>query len=749
MTLSELKFSDPKDFSSINDYDSLNLSENDELRKTKKISVISNLIPISFNENIQNVIMYKITFSSKLCGNIKTFQNKIIENATENFEKIFKLYFVYDQILFAIGSNLKKVYEIESFLEEESYSILLNSISSLNFEGVIENPELLNNTHLLFLNQLFSHLLAKDNKNIQRFRKENKIHIIKSYFNDLILTKNGLYAPLSNSSIFISNETILEKLLKMKNSEKNFPSSNEKLEKYIKEHKTVIFNINHMQIFKIKEIYFDRTPNNTCISIKKGNINQTLTLVDYYQYFYKVDIKNKNQPLILGELKKNNNVNYLNENICYLIPEFLNEVIENESIKKNEESFDIKFDESIIKEAEKWGLSFGEKIILDSKLIQKPKLEFIKKEASISIEDSLLNIDKLKNANIIYIYEKNDHKNYKKLIYLIFKQRISDNNIEKILTNSKGYSITNSLDEITKSLKIIKKSLDKNSLNIVLIFLSENTKQFFNDIKTFFLKNKIMFQYIPINAYKKNNDSLKIIFNNILQLITTKKYTNNYYIDFYRNNLFPLKSFNLIITLKSKENKNKQLKYTITSNTSKNFDKVLMESLICENCFHEKEKILQQLIKTSIYELKEICKESQLPETIIIFRKKDDKKEFNYDEETKIILNYLNSLKNTYGNYMKYNPKLTYIIYGINYEIKILEIQKNKGEINFNEPRTGLCIDKKIKRKEKEFYLEVKNKNKNEFQHYEIFYQDTESFLELNVIEILSYYLSFYPLYFK
>ena len=233
------------------------------------------------------------------------------------------------------------------------------------------------------------------------------------YFISSQVTSNGLYMLINYKDKIIS-KTVYTKILEIKNIYKERQEQKEKIIEYFEQHKNVISTYGNRKVYKISKINFEKTPFNTTINYKNKNDNiiTTLTLLDYYNKNYKLEIKDKNQYLIeVQNIKRNKNEENNEKNIIYLIPELVrivgsdeNDIINNnadnkikyknsmnpdkrmEKIKEiyslfnsnlSKDYIDSKYNIKSPKEVNKeWGINLGKFVEFNAKIIKQPKIIF-------------------------------------------------------------------------------------------------------------------------------------------------------------------------------------------------------------------------------------------------------------------------------------------------------------------------------------------------------------------------------------
>ncbi len=120
------------------------------------------------------------------------------------------------------------------------------------------------------------------------------------------------------------------------------------------------------------------------------------------------------------------------------------------------------------------------------------------------------------------------------------------------------------------------------------------------------------------------------------------------------------------------------------------------------------------------------------------------------DMEVPMFLSFLNGMKENVESFKKYNPKFLYVCCNLKGDLKFFE--KNSGNGNLSNPKSGLCVDSSVTQKDKyEFYIQPQYVNQGTATpcHYQVVYEDVDSNepennLKMEHLQLLSFYLSFY-----
>ena len=156
----------------------------------------------------------------------------------------------------------------------------------------------------------------------------NKQYFYSGFITSVNITESGLYMLVNNVNKLITGKTVLRKMIeirsKLREQKYNEKDICDEIRDYFKKHKTVL-TIYSMHSYRIQDINFEQNPCNTDITYKdKDGLKTTIHLINYYKTQYNINIKDKNQPLIIAEnnFQKNQTSNDKNYNI-YLVPELV------------------------------------------------------------------------------------------------------------------------------------------------------------------------------------------------------------------------------------------------------------------------------------------------------------------------------------------------------------------------------------------------------------------------------------------
>ena len=233
----------------------------------------------------------------------KSMKN-LFNNCYRELKSIFKNFFFSGKSLYS-DKKIKEIKNVQSYLYEKKKKVDYIfefqegvNMKIINQKDVHKDPlakqyiELIirdilhSNTKLEFYKDIF---VMKDEKvsiNIQ----EVAVDFYPGFTTSFVETDKGNYLNVTLKHKIIQKKTVLDYL------EENGYKTKEDKEKIKEKLKNVIFKDTYIgKNYKIKDIDFDRNPENTTFKLN----GKTIRIIDYYKEKYNIIIKNKKQPLIL------------------------------------------------------------------------------------------------------------------------------------------------------------------------------------------------------------------------------------------------------------------------------------------------------------------------------------------------------------------------------------------------------------------------------------------------------------------
>jgi hypothetical protein len=522
--------------------------------------ITANLFEIKFTDDIHKLTLYNVEISPEVALDNYSLKRQIYSNI--KLPDIFKKTFWAGNNLYAIITEEKdKSYEIIKTNEEinkTNYNIKLQKIKDISFQQIKDLNET-NQREKSMVENIFRNIIMSnpkvikfqdrtifeiDPKNIINVNGQFNQNIYKGYITSAHITENGLFMQINNRNKYISGKTALQKMNEIRSElldqQKTYKEIYDKINEFFYSHRTVITTYGSFKAYKIKEVNFDKCPNNTNITIKDINGNKrTISIINYYKNQYNIEIKEKTQPLLIAESKSSKNIKLLpsdkssslaNENdyFIYLIPELvyitgiegddnqnkrrnncrnINEKTKTNPAKKiseingifdlvysnnrktikqkNGNKIELKSPKEIIEE---WGIQLSENLTVPGTIIPQPKLFFNNKNIQprngiFRAEDPFAS-QNITRDNIFYVFDKNekkyDHRQlFFELLSILFTFPNNSGNDEEC-----GYGLdnTDTWDNILNSLRKINLNEKK---CIGIIFCSEQLIKFYENLKIF------------------------------------------------------------------------------------------------------------------------------------------------------------------------------------------------------------------------------------------------------------------------
>ena len=810
--------------------------KNQDLRisKNNNVLITTNLYELILIDESHKFTLYNVSILPEIATDNFPLKRLIHESIGSKLPSSFKKYFWAGDNLYALiteerNQDYSKI-ELSEEIKNIKYNIKIKKLKEIILKKVNDfNGE--NQKAKSILENLFRNILMKnpkvikfqdrtifeiDIKNIVNVSNENQGNIYKGFITSAHITESGLYMLINNKNKFISGKTALKKMVEIRSKlrEKNMTNREifDEINNYFYSHRTVLTGYGSIKTYKIKEVNFDRSPNNTNISFKDSNgIKKDISIINYYKNQYNINIKDINQPLLEAEnniktknqkllpSNKNNNKENDEDNKIYLIPELvyitgiedddnqnnrrnncrniikktkgnpsnkmsaINEIrgLVNSNqykiIKRNGKEIKEKSPYDLTKE---WGINLGNNLTFSGRIIPQPHI-FFKENYLVEPKNGLFRagnpykMEIITNDNIFYVFDKNEKYDHRKIfndLMTKFKSKhfefSNDFHPNKVL--GFGLENTSDWDHIYHSLRNIKV---KKGDSFGIIFCSYQMEKLYDKLKNYFMNQlNIPTQHVitrKIDDPKRGN-SMQF---NVIDHINIKRGGINYYINFNKEGIIKKGEVFLIIGLDS-ERKNKKMTYSMTSTRSPNLNDFLTQEKTVNDNKQEKNNALKEMFKEAINEINK--KSPHSPDYIIIYRQggNDIRNKILYVSEggnfTETLKDYREKYKDK-NNFNFKNTKLYYICCNLKSDLKFFETEnRNVAKAYFN-PKSGLIVDDNVTQKNKyEFYLQPQFVNQGTATpcHYQIMYYDKDPNEENNLKIENLEKLSFYLCYY-
>ena len=775
-------------------------NKNKGLRNTQPNNVLitTNLYELIFIDESHKFTLYNVSILPEIATDNFPLKRLIHETIGSKLPSSFKKFFWAGDNLYAlITEERNQNYSYKEMTEEIKnikYNITIKKLKEITLRKVNDfNGE--NQKVKSIIENLFRNILMKnpkvikfqdrtifeiDIKNIVSVNNQNQGNIYKGFITSAHITESGLYMLINNKNKLITGKTALKKMVEIRSKlkEKNMANREifDEINNYFSSHRTVLTGYGSIKTYKIKEVNFDKSPQNTNISIKDCNgIKKSISIINYYKNQYNIDIKDINQPLLEAENniktknqkllpsgKNNNNEKDVDYKI-YLVPELvyitgieddgnqnnrrnncrniINKTKGNPSIKmsaingikdlvnstqhkiiqRNGIQIEEKSPYDLTKE---WGINLGSNLTFGGRIIQQPHI-FFKKDNLVEPRNGLFRAGNpikmriITKDNIFFIYDKSERYDHRKIFNDLmnkFRSKHFEFSDDFHPNKVQGFGLenTSNWESISKSLRNIK--VNKGD-SFGIIFCSSQLEKFYEKLKNYFMSQlNISTQHVITKKIDDPKRGNSIQFN-LVDQINIKRGGTNYYINFNKEGIIKNGEVFLIIGLDA-DRKNNKITYSMTSTRSPNLNEFLTQEKTVNDNNQDKNTTLRKMFEEAINEINKHSPHS--PDYIIIYRQggNDIRNKILYINEggnfTDILKLYREKYKDK-NNFNFKNTKLYYICCNLKSDLKFFETDnRNVTKVFFN-PKSGLIVDDNVTQKNKyEFYLQPQYVNEKQ-----------------------------------
>ena len=748
--------------------------------KYRKSRVICNLRQLNLGEESKQVQQYAIHYEPIIAEDNYPLKRKIIRQLTADLKGYFERYAQAGDTIFVFSKDAKDKVSLETKIDEVLYKVTFdktaNKVNCRNInkktrdnikiksfiENIIKNIFMANDHMVRFDNGAFFDYNSAVNLG------NNGTKIWSGFSTAVTITESGLYLRLNDKNKLITGKTVYDKMeeLRRRNSNIRSEESMRAITDYLKG-KVVIAGYGNFRAYRIGEISFDRTVNNTDFEIEKDGKKQKITIKDYYKQQYNINIKFEDQPLLIEEIPRNRRddenkvVRYLIPELCYLTgidelndkdraeiiakskfqPTQKVKKIENgfsylknpnkKRVKKKGKEVELRSPNEIRME---WGINIDENFVeVEAQCIPIPLLEFGDKKE----------VPQMKNGRFRPLRDfKPIHFNNRNCMLITFDNLINlakndCNQMEKAGINLGVKFELPKLEKIhNKHEEQLLDDLRKINYNdgkvMAIVVLDRFTKNLYPTIKNFlYTQGGLTSQFMlhdenPKGGRKKQNTSY---YSAVLNQMVVKSKGELFRINFTEKiSKMPSMILGIDSTM-TKEGK----KFVLSASFNRNFNKFYTDFKIDK----ENESALEYLIKSALDHFSNVNNKN-LPERVIIYRQGGNEK-----QTEKMMKFELPKILKAFDEYKdNYKPKLT--IFGVNKktDLKFFE-RSNDGYRNIP---AGTVIDKNVVSPDVfEFYLQCPEVDKGTGSpvHFLCLYNNNDD-LTINDFEEITYQQSYY-----
>ena len=720
----------------------------------KSLNIICNLKQINFKEALKgkHIMTYEISFIPELNNEKENYflKKKILRTLKEDLTGIFENYFLIGNTIFVCTKKCKDKITLETKVSDVEYQVIFKKISNeFNCEKIEHNSQDDIRKKKIFVENIIRNIITANNHiikfndgafydyyDIETCPFKKKCKIWNGYSTNVLITERGLLLQIIDKNIMITGLTAYEKMKEISQKYGN-DIKNENSKKDIMaffKGRTLITQYGNYRSYKIGDIDFDRTVENTTFNIEeKDGTQNTISIKDYYESKYKIVFKYDDQPLFIEE-----NKNEKNSKLKYLIPELLyitgNDELdikekedfflmnkkmstpyeklkkltkgisyltkeEKKRIVKNGENVEFPSPKDI---KEQWGINFSENFLeLRGGVLPLPQIKFFEK----NFEEIKLISGKFKIQKVLTPMTF-DEKN---CLLLTFKNLvdIAKNDCEQITKSAQAFGLQFSLPELhiiehTKKNEIIP-DLEKINFNsgkkMAMIVLDQNTRNLYPTIKDYIYSQAGIASQCMLHdeqARPNINKFSMSYYSAVLNQMVVKAQGELFEIKFC-DKLSKGKS--MIIGIESSRFKDK-IKYHLSASYNENLNKFYNDG--------KSANIKENHIDTLLFLLKNALdhfsknNKNTLPETVIIYREGM----YNDLSNDKFVKNEIIEIEKFFkGNYREnYKPKLT--VFNVNKRTNLKFFEKLEKD-SYKSVPIGTCIDDEVTTPDLfEFYLQ-------------------------------------------
>ena len=720
----------------------------------KSLNIICNLKQINFKEALKgkHIMTYEISFIPELNNEKENYflKKKILRTLKEDLTGIFENYFLIGNTIFVCTKKCKDKITLETKVSDVEYQVIFKKISNeFNCEKIENNSQDDIRKKKIFVENIIRNIITANNHiikfndgafydyyDIETCPFKKKCKIWNGYSTNVLITERGLLLQIIDKNIMITGLTAYEKMKEISQKYGN-DIKNENSKKDIMaffKGRTLITQYGNYRSYKIGDIDFDRTVENTTFNIEeKDGTQNTISIKDYYETKYKIVFKYDDQPLFIEE-----NKNEKNSKLKYLIPELLyitgNDELdikekedfflmnkkmstpyeklkkltkgisyltkeEKKRIVKNGENVEFPSPKDI---KEQWGINFSENFLeLRGGVLPLPQIKFFEK----NFEEIKLISGKFKIQKVLTPMTF-DEKN---CLLLTFKNLvdIAKNDCEQITKSAQAFGLQFSLPELhiiehTKKNEIIP-DLEKINFNsgkkMAMIVLDQNTRNLYPTIKDYIYSQAGIASQCMLHdeqARPNINKFSMSYYSAVLNQMVVKAQGELFEIKFC-DKLSKGKS--MIIGIESSRFKDK-IKYHLSASYNENLNKFYNDG--------KSANIKENHIDTLLFLLKNALdhfsknNKNTLPETVIIYREGM----YNDLSNDKFVKNEIIEIEKFFkGNYREnYKPKLT--VFNVNKRTNLKFFEKLEKD-SYKSVPIGTCIDDEVTTPDLfEFYLQ-------------------------------------------
>ena len=751
-------------------------------KNEKPINLLCNLLKMHFNPSKKHAQQFSVKITPEIAVDNYPLVRRIIRSLSKDLKKMFHPYISSGFSIFSSANeNDDQMNTLTCKLDDQEYTVEISKTANiLDLTKVNTFNE--NDIRVKSFIEILIKTILSSNKGFIRFDDRsffdytnreslnNGIYKLKGYGTAAVITECGLYLRVNDKSKFISGKSALDKLKELKNKHQNGDFYS--ISKEYFEGRSVLAQYGSYRIYKIGDVLFDRNVDNTEIPVKQqdGTIIN-ISLFNYYKQQYKIEIKDRAQPL-LKELSRGDN-EVKNENVRFLIPELvylcgmddesldsgtdtrrrmaekltpqqkLNKISEINRLLTNSQKKEIpgKSGDKILKLSPKeindeWGTNFSGFLHLKGRKLHDPKIQF--KGQEVNVEKG-----RFRANHVIQAFDFNSNSWI--CITLNNQKSNAEKNIDSLLKCAKNLGIHIEKPNIklidARNANQFVDQLRKINFNdgkrLALICLNNHTSNYYPLIKRY-LYEQIGIPTQVINMDKSRNQKGLSYFSNVLNQMNVKVGCELYNINI-DNNL--MRNPSMIIGINSSRAGKNKVKLIMTSSYNPKLSNFLTQIKDSSTEQTELQSTLNSLLSQAIGFFHN--KHNRFPEYVIVYRQGGNEKQIQkiFIDELPVFKAFFSGDTNNGGYDSSFKPKFSVISVNKKTDLKFFQTEDDK----VMNPPSGTVVDCDVTTPEYfEFYLQPQYVNQGTATpvHFHCIWDTTG--MPLEIMEQITFNQTFY-----
>ena len=298
-----------------------------------RIRVICNMKRLNLGEGNKQVQQYAIHYEPVIAEDNYTLKRKIIRQLSGDLKGYFERYAQAGDTIFVFSKDPQEKISLETKINEVLYKVNFertsNKVNCRNINKKTKDNIKIKNLLENIVKNIFmayNNVIRFDNRSFFDYSEQvsfgnNGNRIWSGYSTAVAITESGLFLRINDKNKLISGKTVYEKMKEI--AQKFKIKRSQECIREISEYfigKTVLAGYGNYRAYRIGEISFDRTINNTSFEIEKEGKKHPITMKEYYKQQYNINIKDEDQPILIEEIPRRKREEE-NKIIRYLIPE--------------------------------------------------------------------------------------------------------------------------------------------------------------------------------------------------------------------------------------------------------------------------------------------------------------------------------------------------------------------------------------------------------------------------------------------